>query len=144
MQHVVSQLITKKQELTGELKYYKAKVEQLQQVVDSIDISIKAFDPDFDPSKIKPKRYSGKRHYFERGESHRMVLDALRRAGKPLTTGEICRELMKRKGLDTKDKELIDSVQKSLLNTLKRQEENDLLEVIEKDNVNGFTWQLCA
>jgi hypothetical protein len=134
MQHVVSQLITKKQELIGELNYHKAKVEQLQEVIGSIAVSIKAFDPDFDLSTVKPKRYTGKRQFFEHGESHRMTLDALRKAGKPLTTGEICRELMKRKKLDTTDKELVDSVQKSLLNTLKRQEDNQLIKSTSKEN----------
>jgi|GEM_PF-2143725 len=44
MQHVVSQLISKKEELLGELKFYKSKIQQLEEVVKSIDISIKVFD----------------------------------------------------------------------------------------------------
>jgi hypothetical protein len=48
MQHVVSQLISKKEELSGELKFYKTKVQQLEEIINGIDTSIKVFSPDFD------------------------------------------------------------------------------------------------
>ena len=43
MQHVVSQLITKKEELQGELNLYKTKVAQLEEILKGIDISILNF-----------------------------------------------------------------------------------------------------
>jgi predicted nuclease with TOPRIM domain len=52
MQHVVSQLITKKEELLGELKFHKSKVQQLEEFVKSIDVSISVLDPEFDLKTI--------------------------------------------------------------------------------------------
>lgn len=145
MQHVVSQLISKKEELFGELIYHKSKIKQLQEVLNGIDVSILAFDPEFDTSSIKPKRYTGRQqHYFARGESHRMILDTLRKADKPLSTSDITIELMKKKSLDYSDKKLVDNVQKSLLNTLKKQEKNNLIKAVDKDNYYGFFWVLAA
>ncbi len=144
MQHVVSQLITKKEELQGELNFYKTKVAQLEEVLKGIDISIKAFAPDFDLSSVKTKRFTGDKHYFKRGESHIMILDALRKADKPLTTSEITNILMKKKNLDTEDKELVDKIQKSILNALKQQQKNHTIKAINKDNYYGFSWEIVA
>ncbi len=51
-----------------------------------------------------------------------MILDALRKADKPLKTSEITNILMKKKNLDTENKTLVDKIQKSLLMALKKQE----------------------
>jgi hypothetical protein len=144
MQHVVSQLISKKEELSGELKFYKTKVQQLEEVIKSIDISIKIFEPDFDIKKIKTKRYTGNKHYFKRGESHVMILDTLRKAKEPMTTSDITIELMKKKKLNHEDRELMDNVQKTLLNTLKKQMKSNLVYSISKNSSTGFTWELVA
>jgi hypothetical protein len=143
MQHVVSQLITKKEELLGELKFHKSKVQQLEEFVKSIDVSISVFDPEFDLKTIKPKRYTGYQSHFKRGESHVMVLDALRKAKEPMTTHEITIELMKLKKLDYKDRKLIENIQKSLLTTLRKQAENKTIQAVGKDSLN-IQWAISA
>ncbi len=151
MQHVVSQLISKKEELSGELKFYKTKIQQLEEVIQSIDISIKVFDPDFDIKKIKAKRYTGNQHYFKRGESHVMILDTLRKANSPLNTNEITVELMKKKNLNHEDQNLVRNIQKSLCGTLKKQVKSNLIQSVNKNSLThcvpygrGFTWELVA
>ncbi|MDD4855055.1 MAG: hypothetical protein PHQ22_10245 [Sulfuricurvum sp.] len=144
MQHVVSQLISKKEELSGELKFYKTKVQQLEEIISGIDTSIKVFSPDFDIKKIKAKRYTGNKHYFKRGESHVMILDTLRKAKEPMTTSDITIELMRKKKLDHEDRALMDNVQKSLLNTLKKQVKSNLIQSVNKNSLTGFTWELVA
>jgi hypothetical protein len=143
MQHVVSQLISKKEELSGELKFYKTKVQQLEEIINGIDMSIKVFDPDFDIKNIKAKRYTGNQHYFKRGESHVMVLNALRKSKEPMTTHEITIELMKLKKLDYEDRKLIENIQKSLLTTLKKQAENKTIQAVGKDSLN-IQWAISA
>lgn len=143
MQHVVSQLITKKEELLGELNFHKTKVQQLEEVVKSIDISISVFDPEFDLKKIKPKRFTGNQHYFKRGEANVMVLDALRKAKAPLTTNEITVELMKKKKLDHEDQNLVRNIQKSLCGTLKKQANNKTIQAVGKDSLN-IQWAISA
>lgn len=144
MQHVVSQLISKKEELSGELKFYKTKVQQLEEIINGIDTSIKVFSPDFDIKKIKAKRYTGNKHYFKRGESHVMILDTLRKAKEPMTTSDITIELMRKKKLDYENRALMDNVQKSLLNTLKKQVKSNLIQAVNKNSLTGFTWELVA
>ncbi len=140
MQHVVSQLITKKEELSGELNFYKTKISQLEEVLNGIDISIKVFDPDFKLCSVKAKRFTGNTHYFKRGESYVLVLDTLRKSQKPMKTHEIVIELMKKKELDYQDLTLVEKVKKTLLTTLKKQEKNNLIKVV--DSSNGFTWAI--
>ena len=134
MQHVMSQLITKKGELLGELNFYKLKVQQLKELINSIDISINVFDPSFDIKQINPKRYSTKKHYFKHGESHIMILDTLRQSQHPLNIDEITLELMKRKGLDYENMSLFNNIQQTLRGTLKKQEKN---KIIKKEKGNG-------
>lgn len=144
MQHVVSQLITKKEELLGELKFYKSKVQQLEEVINGIDISISVFDPEFDLKKIKAKRYTGNQHYFKHGEANIMILDTLRKAKTPLTTHEIAIELMKKKRLDYEDKDLVSNIQRSLSGTLKKQANNKTIQRVGDDSYNGFQWAISA
>ncbi len=143
MQHVVSQLISKKEELSGEMKFYKSKIQQLEEVIKSIDISIKVFDPKFDIKNIKTKRYTGNQNYFKRGESHVMVLDVLRKAKTPLSTNEITIELMKQKKLDYEDQDLVRNIQKSLNGTLKKQAETKTIQIVGKDSLN-IQWAISA
>ncbi len=43
MQHVLSQLISKRVELNGEVKYLREKLFEMENVVDSLDVAIKVF-----------------------------------------------------------------------------------------------------
>lgn len=142
MQHVVSQLITKKEELTGELNYHKAKMRQLEEVISGLNTSIKVFDPKFDLKSIKPIRYSPNKQYFKRGESHTLVLDSLREEKIAMTSNEITIAVMKKKKLDHKDKNLVGSISKSLQATLNTQSKN---KIIQKTN-NGMSnyWEIVA
>ncbi len=142
MQHVVSQLITKKQELLGELKYHREKVEQTEEILKSIDLSIKVFDPDFKIENIKAKNLYKKKHYFKHGESHRLILDLFRRDSKPKTTTDITIELMKFKKLDYENLELLENVQKSIIRTLHNQEKQGLLKSGYEGVDNILTWSL--
>jgi len=142
MQHVVSQLITKKEELTGELNYHKGKMRQLEDIISGLNTSIKVFDPKFDLKSIKPIRYSPNKQYFKRGESHTLVLDALRNEGKAISTNNITIAVMKKKGLDYEDKNLVTAVSKSLQSNLNTQVKNKL---IKKTNDGMFNyWEIVA
>ena len=142
MQHVVSQLITKKEELTGELNYHKGKMRQLEDIISGLNTSIKVFDPKFDLKSIKPIRYSPNKQYFKRGESHTLVLDALRNEGKAISTNNITIAVMKKKGLDYEDKDLVTAVSKSLQSNLNTQVKNKL---IKKTNDGMFNyWEIVA
>lgn len=110
MQHVVSQLLTKRQELAGEVLYYQKKIEELNKQVMAIDTSIAIFDPEFTPKGLKVKRFSPKKRYFAHGESMILIFDLLRKVGEPLATADIVKAIMEKKGLDIANKELYSGI----------------------------------
>jgi hypothetical protein len=54
---------------------------------------------DIDPKAIPPKRTYRSARYFSRGEFARLCPEALRKAGGPITTGEIVASIIAAKGL---------------------------------------------
>ena len=133
MQHVVSQLIGKKEQLIGELNFHKSKIVQLEEVLKGIDISIRVFEPDFNLSTVKPKRYTGVVHYFKKGESFTMILDTLRKAQKAMSNLDITVEIMKIKKLDYQDMDLSNKIQRTLLITIKNLEKQNLIKSVGRD-----------
>ena len=133
MQHVVSQLISKKEELVGELNFHKSKIVQLEEILKGMDISIKVFQPDFDLANIKAKKYTGNTHYFKKGESFTMILDTLRKAQKAMSDLDITIEIMKIKKLDYQDMDLLNKIQRTLLITIKNLEKQNLIKSVGKD-----------
>lgn len=144
MEHVVSQLITKRKELEGEYLFHKKKLATLEELLNATNLLIRAFNPLINLEDIKPKRYTGRKRYFKKGESHKMILDLFRNRQEPMTTTDITKELMRQKKLNYDEQELLDNVQKSVLHTLKNQQKNNLIQSIHKDSLNGFTWELCS
>lgn len=78
-----------------------------------MDISIKVFQPDFDLTNIKAKKYTGNTHYFKKGESFTMILYTLRKAQKVMSNLDITVEIMKIKKLDYQDMDLLNKIQNS-------------------------------
>ena len=144
MQHVVSQLITKKEELQGELKYCKQRIKDLEEFIRGVDTSIALFDPEYNVKAIKTKRYSPNKHYFKKGESHILILDTLRNADKPLSTSDIAIQILKLKNMDTTDNNLRINVQKTLSSTLKKQVDLKLVRETHTDNLNNKYWEIVA
>ena len=144
MQHAVSQLVSKKAELQGELKYYRDRIEQLEEMIQGVDIAITVFDPDFNIKDIKPKRYWQKKHRFKHGETHTLVLDALRKADKPLSTYEITQKLMEIKKYDREDHMLVKNIQKTIAKTMKNQANNNLIRKTHNDSFNNYYWEIVA
>ncbi|MBU1669243.1 hypothetical protein KKC13_12560 [bacterium] len=144
MQHVVSQLITKKEELQGELKYSKQRIKDLEEFIRGVDTSIALFDPEYNVKSIKTKRYSPKQQYFQKGESHTMILDTLRNSDKPLSTSEIAISILKLKDMDIEDKSLRINVQKTLSTTLKKQVSSNLIRETHTDSMNNKYWEIVA
>lgn len=110
MQHVVSQLLTKRQELAGEALYYQKKIDELNKQIIAIDTSIAIFDPEFSPKGLKLKRFSPKKRYFAHGEAMILIFDLLREAREPLATADIVKAIMMKKGLDIANKELYSGI----------------------------------
>ena len=56
--------------------------------------TLRLFDPDADPSKIAAKRPYKRVKLPGAGKLNRLILDALRKAGRPVTTAEVVEPLV--------------------------------------------------
>lgn len=143
MQHILSQLISKRTELKGELTYLTNKIKELENIIHSLDVSIKVFKPDFNLEQLKDKRFqNNKSNYFKIGEANRLILDVFRKLETPLTTREVTIEVMKLKQLPYDDLKVCEVVENSLRATLRQQKKNNIIELKQHEG-KGNIWQLC-
>ena len=96
--HVISALIKKRSELSGEIEHYEKIIKERKANLTSIDKTIHIFDDSYDLRTIKSKRVV-KNSYFASGEATKMVLDVLRTADKPLRTDAISNIIASKKSL---------------------------------------------
>ncbi|MFZ6675240.1 hypothetical protein [Undibacterium sp. Xuan67W] len=138
---VVSGLVLKRAEVAGQIASFKTEIIRLQGALSHLDGSIKLFAPEFDLRTVKAKRTNKRNQYFAKGEAQRMVLDAMREAGKPLNSREITDRLLKRKGIAS-SAELIARIQKNVIAVLHRQD-GQLVEQVETSGEHGvMKWMI--
>src|SRR6202035_629605 len=99
-------LIRKRAEIAGELERHEATARQLRVDLAGLDATIRLFDPDSDPQRIKPKPFrvqpaGGK------GQLGYLIFSTLRAAARPCTAQEIALHIMAARGLDTAKKRLV-------------------------------------
>ena len=75
------------------------------------DAAIRIFDPTADVASIKTKAYPP-RHAAFRGEMMRHVMGCLRAATEPVTSRDIAFVVMKARGLNAEDGELLGTIRK--------------------------------
>lgn len=100
--HVLTGLIEKRRELAGKIEALQAQVRQATVELDHIEASIRIFDPEIDLQAIGVRPVPPVHHAF-RGETSRIVLEAIRTAGRPIDTTAITERVMKERGLDRND-----------------------------------------
>ncbi len=116
--HVVTALVAKRAELTGELGKLDERRAAIKTHIANLDAVLRLFRYAGDPAKIKPKR---KRNWiFRRGELARMVHDIEREATKPLHKDDIAREILTRKGW-VHEPDLLETVADKVKDARKRQ-----------------------
>lgn len=87
---VISGLIAKRAELSGAIAAAEKAVDQMRANLESLDITIRLFDPSVAPKTIKPKqKRPSKAQLFRAGELTRTVLSILRQSEKPMTVREV-------------------------------------------------------
>jgi hypothetical protein len=84
--------------LAGEIESLKRSLQTKVQQLDHIDACLTIFEYEGDPATIPNKRPRRRVKLFRQGELGRLIVDALRRAGKPLGTHAIVTALMEAGG----------------------------------------------
>ena len=141
--HVLSGLVSKRQELSGEVGQLLSKVKTIKADVDVLDAAIKIIDPSYDLRKLKPKKSRSKNAFFEHGESTRFVLDSLRCSNAPLSTVELADQAARMKGLDT-TKIDYKALKACVLTTLSRQRIRGVVVEVGRATDGTIEWELSS
>ena len=93
-QYALAALKDKRATLAGEIVSLKKKLEWAEKQLVHVDATLEIFSPGFNPESLGVKRPRKRVKLFAQGELGRMVLDALRRAGKPQGLRDITTALL--------------------------------------------------
>ncbi len=92
--YALTALRDKRATLAGEITDFKKQIAWREQALGHVDACLRLMDPGADPSSLPAKRPYRRVKLFRQGELGRMILDALRRAGKPLGTHAVVTALL--------------------------------------------------
>ena len=87
--YALAALRERRAELAGEITAAEQHLRHLKQTILHVDGTLRLFDPAADPSKIAAKRPYKRTKLFGAGKLNRLILDALRKEGRPVTTAEV-------------------------------------------------------
>jgi hypothetical protein len=92
--YALAALKNKRATLAGEIADLKKQLAWRTSQLDHVDACLTIFEPGFDVNALGVKRPRKRVKLFRQGELGRLIVDALRRAGKPLGTHEIASALL--------------------------------------------------
>ena len=118
--HVISALSNKRAELAGIVSQLERQLGQQQANLAHLDATMRLFDPDIRPNKIRPGQQRARSAWFRPGECLRLIYDELRDAVQPMTTRELAERIMRAKAMPMADDRQRELVQKTILGSLNR------------------------
>jgi len=138
--YVLTGLVKKRAELSGELARIHETVAQMVRDLEHLDATIKLIAPDYEPEAIAPKLFRPPEDWSKRGQMSRMVLSILRVAKEPMTTREIASQMILQRGL-AMDRKLLLLMSKRVGAALRDQREKGRA---VSDGAGGMyqTWEL--
>ena len=104
--HVISALRGKRAEVAGLIFDLERQIAQHRADLVHLDSVLRLFQPERDPTEIRPKRSVHRNRYFATGELARLCREAFRDAFGPLTTTDIVASVIAAKGFDAGDRTL--------------------------------------
>ena len=138
--HVISALSCKRGEILGSIKYYKQLISSLDKDLQTIDATIKIFEPDykFGSEKIVNKH---RNRFFNNGEAKVLVLEVLKNSSLPLSTDKISDIIAIKRNVSFENKTDKPNFQKSILLALNTCLSNDIVEKVSKDGLS-IVWKI--
>ena len=97
--HVISSLSNKRAELAGIVSQLERQLGQQQANLAQLDATIRLFDPNVRPGRIRPKQQRARSVWFRPGECQRLIYDELRDAAQPMTTRQLAEQIMRVKAM---------------------------------------------
>lgn len=105
--HVITALVKRRAELSGDIEATHTKLKQMILDLEHLDRTLLMFDPDYRIETIKPKAFRPPDDWAKRGEMTRLILGILRQAAEPLSARDIGVQLMLERALDAGDEKLV-------------------------------------
>ena len=118
--HGIVALCDKRSALAGLVNRLEQELVEHRTNLAHLDATMRLFDPDIRPEKIRPRRLRERNAWFRPGECLRLIYDVLREAPKPLTTRELAERIMDAKAILTADDRQRALIQKTILGSLNR------------------------
>ena len=98
--HVISGLVRRRRELTGDLFELVSKADAIASDVDALDRTLRLFAPDIELEAIPALRHRPRPDWARQGVTIRIVRELLRAAERPLSTEAITAEVLARRGIE--------------------------------------------
>jgi hypothetical protein len=137
--HVISALSSKRAELAGIVGQLERQLGQQQANLAHLDATMRLFDPDLRPNRIRAKQQRTRSAWFRPGECLRLIYDELRDAVQPMTTRELAERIMRVKAMPTADDRQRELVQKTILGSLNRAKET----ITRVETAGVVRWRLA-
>ena len=96
--YALAALRERRAQIGGEITATEERLRYLRRAVENIDGTLRLFDPNADPSKIKAKKLYCKVKLFGSGKLGRLVTDALRKGARPMHLSEIVASIVETLG----------------------------------------------
>src|ERR1700733_6832540 len=117
--HTLTQLHA---ELAGKIETNRKSGDKLRAQMVQVEAVIKMLAPDFNVSRIAPKRRVVGNPWFKRGTLYRSAVDVMRRAGVPMTAREITDALIAEKAPTATRKQAIDIQAAAILASMRKRD----------------------
>ena len=139
--HVISALRAKRAEVAGLIDSLERQIGQCRANLIHLDAVLRLYQPERDPTEIKPKRSVHRNRYFASGELARMCLEAFRDAAEPLPIPDIVARVIAAKGFDAGDRMLQVAIGELVKATLAPMRRRGVVDKIGR--ARGVRWKLA-
>ena len=137
--HVINALSNKRAELAGIVSQLERQLAQQQANLAHLDATMRLFDANIRPDKIRPKQRRARSIWFRPGECLRRIYDALREAAHPMTTHQLAERIICVKALPIVDDRQRELVQKTILGSLNRAKTT----IVRVETAGVVSWRLA-
>ena len=137
--NLLNGLVAKRAEIAGQIEANQQQLRKLIVDLDAIEATIRVFDPDIDMMAIHPRPVPP-RHAAFKGEVTRIVFKALREAKHPVTSRDIAKTLMRERGLNVDDKDVVVMMTKRVGACLKTQKNKGYVRSVDIEGSTLLGW----
>lgn len=98
--YALTALRDRRASLAGEVISLKKKLAWAEGQLVHLDATLRLFDPGYQDGDVPPRKTYKRLKFFRQGELSRLILDVLRKAGKPASTAEVVTAVIAAMGHD--------------------------------------------